>query len=109
LDIQIKKVFDEVYELFKNEVKNRAINFSTKFNFNNVMFKRVTESYEFKINQRNSNLNQRKTHKLCYSSIDNIKLFLDKDRIKQVLVNLVSNALKFCKFSITVECFTVDA
>ena len=47
--------------------------------------------------------NARRTHKLWVPSIEDLKLFLDKDRIKQVLVNLVSNALKFCKFSVVVE------
>ena len=39
----------------------------------------------------------------------NIMMYADKDRIKQVLVNLVSNAIKFCSSTIQVDCFEVPA
>ena len=33
------------------------------------------------------------------------KVFTDRDRLRQVVINLVSNAIKFCNTTIAVECF----
>lgn len=40
--------------------------------------------------------------------IKNITLNIDKDRIRQVLINLVSNALKFCNSSVSIDCFDMS-
>ena len=86
----MNEVFDEVCQLFKNEIKNRGLNFKT-----------ITKCFD----ELPGCSRRLQAGKILRWGIEELTIRADKDRIKQVLVNLISNSIKFWNGSVTIEWF----